>query len=201
MNQIQRNAIAYKHLLDIEYYFCLAAKGKGYEVRLRFKKDDFHHLEGFGQLRDISIHQESGNKSFEMALTGTITEEFLKTSELFGSNKIQNKIDYLYLLETALDHNDMVFRCIKDQTGRIKIEAKFLLFTDLSGNMIYIYVDKADNSNSDYFCRSFVANPDFDRTKGQTKMTLLWKEKRELSTGKHYLQYQLNDFTPDKLKK
>ena len=93
MNQIQRNALAYEHLLDIEYYFCLATKGKGYEVRLRFEKEDFHHLEGFGQLRDISVHQESGNKTFEMALAGKITEEFLKRCELFDSNKIQSKIE------------------------------------------------------------------------------------------------------------
>ncbi len=111
--------------MNIEYYFCLAAKNKGYEVRLRFDKEDFHHLEGFGQLRDIPIHRERGSKSFDMALTGEITEEYLKSSELFIKNKVKNKIDYLYLLETALDHNDMVFRCIKDQSGRIKLRQNF----------------------------------------------------------------------------
>ena len=72
-NKIKINAEAFENLLTIEYYFCLAYKGKGFEVRVRFAGEDFHHLEGIGQLRDLKIHSESGNTTFEKALDGLIT--------------------------------------------------------------------------------------------------------------------------------
>jgi len=200
MNQIQRNALAYRNLLTTEYYFCLAVNNKGYEVRLRFSKEDFHHLEGFGQLKDLAIHAIDGQRTYEMALLGKITEDNLKCSDYYELNSIQNKIDYLYLLETALDHNDMVFKYIKDKSGKIRIEAKFLLFTDLNGDKIYVYIDKAED-RSDFFCRSFIANPAFDRTNNQKRMTVLWKEKRNLITGKHLLQYRFKEFSPEQLNK
>ena len=73
------------------------------------------------------------------------------------------------MLETALDHNDLVFRYVTDADGRIRIEASILLYTDVDGNQIYVYIDQEKDRNSDYYCRSFVANPSFDRKKGLKK--------------------------------
>lgn len=73
------------------------------------------------------------------------------------------------MLETALDHKDLVFRYVTDADGRIRIEASILLYTDVDGNQIYVYIDQEKDRNSDYYCRSFVANPSFDRKKGLKK--------------------------------
>ena len=82
-NKIKLNAEAFERLLNIEYYFCLAYKGKGFEVRVRFAEEDFHHLEGIGQLRDLQIHSESGNVTFDKALDGMITQVQLEKSNFF----------------------------------------------------------------------------------------------------------------------
>ncbi|MBQ6400212.1 MAG: hypothetical protein IJI21_08870 [Clostridia bacterium] len=200
VNLIQRNAIAFQKLLHTEYYYCLSLAGKGIEVRLRFQEEDFHHLEGIGQLTDLQIHSLGGRKTLSMALNGEITEEDLKKSALFESTRTQNKIDCLYLLETALDHNDLVFRYVIGADGRIKIEASILLYTDVDGNQIYVYIDQEEGRNSDYYCRSFVANPSFDRKRGLKKMTLLWKEKTDLLTNARTLQYSKEGFTPAQLR-
>ena len=199
-NKIQRNAKAFENLLNTEYYICLSHKGKGFEVCLKFCKEDFHHLEGIGQLKDLDIHKESGNITFLLSKDGDIAEELLQKSKYYVGEKIQNKVDNLYLLEEAIDNNKIMFRMKKGSNPRIRIDADIFLFTKVGNEEIFLYIDKIRSSNMDYYCRSFVANPDFDRTEGQLKLTLLCKEKRNLLTGDSVVQYQFKDFTPDKLK-
>ena len=93
VNKIKKNAEAYSKLLGIEYYFCLGYKGRGFEVRVHFSKEEFHHLEGIGQLRDLRIHSESGNRTFDMALTGYVLEDELKKSHFYQSGCVQNKVN------------------------------------------------------------------------------------------------------------
>lgn len=200
-NKIKINAEAFEKLLTIEYYFCLAYKGKGFEVRVRFAEEDFHHLEGIGQLRDLKIHSESGNITFEKALDGFITEEQLEKSLFFEKSFVKNKIDYLHLLERAFDENKLVFRLRKDQKGKSRIESELFLQTAVDAEQIYVYLDSVDGAYSEYFCRSFVANPDFDRTVGQIKLTTLWQEKKNLLTGESTVLYRFKDFSPEDLNK
>ncbi len=200
-NKIKTNAEAFEKLLTIEYYFCLAYKGKGFEVRVRFAEEDFHHLEGIGQLRDLKIHSESGNITFEKALDGLITVEQLEKSLFFEKSFVKNKIDCLHLLEQAFDENKLVFRLRKDQKGKSRIESELFLQTAVDAEQIYVYLDSVDGADSEYFCRSFVANPDFDRTVGQIKLTTLWQEKKNLLTGESTVLYRFKDFSPEDLNK
>ena len=200
-NKIRVNAEAFEKLLNIEYYFCLAYKGKGFEVKVRFAEEDFHHLEGIGQLRDLKIHSESGNKTFDLALDGLITEDQLRKSLFFDKSFVKNKIDYLHLLERAFDENNLVFRLRKDEKGKSRIESELFLQTIVDIEQIYVYLDLVDNSKNEYFCRSFVVNPNYDRTMGQIKLTTLWREKINLTTGESTVLYQFKDFIPGELKK
>ena len=66
VNKVKKNAEAYRNLLNIEYYFCLGYKGKGFEVRIHFYKEEFHHLEGIGTMEKdkmlcmLEPHMEDG---------------------------------------------------------------------------------------------------------------------------------------------
>ncbi len=200
-NKIKRNADAYNKLLNIEYYFCLGYKGKGFEVRVHFSKEEFHHLEGIGQLRDLKIHSESGNRTFDMSLTGDVEEEDLSKSRFYVNGHVQNKVDYLYLLERVFDEDNIVFRFKKSMKGTSKIEAELFLNSELNNDKFFIYLDRVEESVDEYFCRSFVVNPEFDRTQGQIKLTTLWKEKINLETGERSVLYKYKDFSPKQLKK
>ena len=107
MSKIQRNAKAYARLLEVEYIFYLSYKGKGRKVILRFAKEDFHHLEGFGQLTDLPLHAMSGDRSFELALAGKIKVTDLQASTKYEKSFIERKVDHLYLLEEFIDNNDI----------------------------------------------------------------------------------------------
>ena len=200
-NKIKLNAEAFEKLLNIEYYFCLAYKRKGFEVRVRFAEVDFHHLEGIGQLRDLKIHSESGSITFNKALDGLITQEQLEKSIFFEKSFVKNKVDYLHLLERAFDENRLVFRLKKDHSGKSRIESEIFLQTEVDDAVILVYLDMVDGSDNEYFCRSFVANPDFDRTIGQIKLTTLWQEKIDLCTGESEVIYRFKEFSPGDLKK
>lgn len=201
VNKIKKNADAYSNLLGIEYYFCLGYKGKGFEVRVHFSKEEFHHLEGIGQLRDLKLHSESGNRTFDMALAGDILEDELKKSHFYQSGCVQNKVDYFYLLERIFDEDNIVFRFRKTMKGSGKIEAELFLTSELEDGQFFVYLDRVEESDEEYYCRSFVANPEFDRTQGQVKLTTLWKEKINLETGESTVLYRYKDFSPDQLNK
>ena len=110
-NKIKLNAEAFERLLNIEYYFCLAYKGKGFE--------------------DLKLHSESGNRTFDMALAGDILEDELKKSHFYQSGCVQNKVDYFYLLERIFDEDNIVFRFRKTMKGSGKIEAELFLTSEL----------------------------------------------------------------------
>ena len=198
MNKIQRNAKVYEKLLDIEYIFYLGYKGECKKVILRFPKENFRHLEGIGQLIDLEFHKFRGADVFKKALKGEIKEEELRKSIEFNDHHIDNKINYLYLLEAFIDNNDIVFNYIKHKTKGSKIQAKIFLYKDMNGQDIYLFLDSS-NDDEYYYPRSFVIAPDLDYRVGQYKYTVLWKEKRNRKTGCSVVLTQFKNFTPETL--
>lgn len=197
MDKVQRNAVAFSRLMEFEYLLVVAYKGKQKKICLKFAKEDFHHLEGIGQLNDLTYHSMPATKTFQMALDGEITEEKLMKSRKYFSKSVNNKVDYLYLLETFLDNNEIVFNFVKDGTGKTRIDAKIFLYTDMDGNDIYLFIDSADEKGDVYFGRSFVAKSSYNYRIGQRKLTILWKEKIHKKTRSRELLYQFKNFSPE----
>ena len=174
MNRIQRNAKEFAKLLDIEYIFYLGYKGNCQKIVLRFEKRNFHHLEGIGQLRDIMLHSEPADKVFDMALEGKIDECILKNSTEYEKCYVEQKIK------------------------GSSIQAKIFLYKDMSGKDIYLFLDST-NDDEYYYPRSFVVAPELDYKVGQFKYTVLWKEKRNRTTGESEVLSRFKEFDPEKL--
>lgn len=198
MNKVKRNAKAFSKLLDVEYIFYLGYRGKCKKVILRFEKKNFHHLEGIGQLSDIIIHGEPADKVFEMAINGEIEEMHLKSSVEYERNFVDRKVDHLYLLEEFIDNNDLVFNYIKHKTKGSNIQAKIFLYKDMRGKDIYLFLDST-NDDEYYYPRSFVVAPELDYKVGQYKYTVLWKEKRNRTTGESEVLSRFKEFDPEKV--
>lgn len=198
MEKIQRNAKSYAKLLDVEYILYLGYKGNCKKVILRFSKENFQHLEGIGQLTDLVFHQIRGADVFKKALVGEITEEDLKKSKEYVKNFTDRKIDYLYLLEAFIDNNELVFNYIQKKMKGSKIQAKMFLYKDVSGKDIYLFLDSSSDDEI-YFPRSFVVAPDVDYKTGQYKYTVLWKEKRNRTTGESEVLSRFKEFDPEKV--
>lgn len=198
MNKIQRNAKSFEKLLDVEYIFYLAYKKNLKRVILRFEKEDFRHLEGIGQLFDLPLHMMSARQNYSLALEGKITEEDLKKSNEYECCMVDRKVDHLYLLEEFIDSNDLVFNYIKHKTKGSSIQAKIFLYKDMSGKEIYLFLDST-NDDEYYYPRSFVVAPELDYKVGQFKYTVLWKEKRNRTTGESEVLSRFKEFNPEKL--
>lgn len=196
MNKIQRNAKSYVNLLEVEYVFYLSYKKKISKVVLRFEREDFRHLEGIGQLKDLPIHSVSGTQLFKMALEGKIEQKELEKSLEYKNNYIERKIDHLYLLEEFIDNNDVVFNYIAHKTKGSKIQAKIFLYRDISGQDIYLFLDSS-NDDEYFYPRSFVVSPDLNYCQGQYKYTVLWKEKRNRKTGERKILWKFKNFLPE----
>ncbi len=168
------------------------------KIVLRFPKEGFLHLEGIGQLKDLVFHQAKGEDVFAKALNGEITEEELQKSKEYNVHYVEQKMNHLYLLEELIDNNDLVFNYIKHKTKGSSIQAKIFLYKDMDGKEIYLFLDSS-NDDEYYYPRSFVVSPELDYKTGQYKYTVLWKEKRNRTTGESEVLYRFKEFSPEKL--
>ena len=88
-----------------------------------------------------------------------------------------------------LDSNDVIFKCNTNNMGAYsRIIADFELKNIYEDLIFYLFIEKRNYSNKQY-CKSFIQESNIDYTYGQTKMTLLYKEKINKITGESVMQF------------
>ena len=102
--------------------------------------------------------------------------------------QIENRFEPLALIEQLLDDNRLVFRYNAKLNQFSLIEADYLLSTPLENSDIYIFIAEHKDTGK-YFCRSFFPKEKKDYTEGQPRYTMLYKEKKNLTTGETIIQY------------
>ena len=188
MDKILACAKAFEKLLDTQYFVTVAHKGNKIDFSIEFEIVDFHHLIGLHKLKDLRIAREEREDVFQKILDGKITDKDIKRSRHFS--EIERRLELFINFEDILDSNRLVFRYITPPSQFSLIQAEFLLSTPYQNEEVYIFVDKKEKSNEKYFCRSFFPKTNKDYSVGQTKYTLMYKEKRTLSTGEVLVQYE-----------
>ncbi len=185
MDRLLQCAIAYQRMLNIEYRIIIGRKGTTIELQIPFESTNFHHLAGIHKLKDLEIATENRNKVFKDILKSKITYEDICKSDFISDST--SRLNSLAKIEMLFDTNNLIFRYNKKLQVFSVIQADFILSTPLDGNDIYIFLSK--DSDNKYFCRSFFPRENADYTKGQTKYTLLYKEKINKLTGEKIVQY------------
>ncbi len=187
MDKLQERAISFKHLLDYEYKIVLGRKGEKSELILDFEKTDFPHLIGLHKLKDVLNGNIATEKMFNDCLVGKISYNTISKSRFF--NKLGNRFEYFDKLEKMLDSNDMVFKCNTNSMSKFsRIVADFELKNIYEELIFYLFIEKRNHSQKQY-CKSFIQESNVDYTFGQTKMTLLYKEKINKVTREKEIQY------------
>ncbi len=190
MDKLKQCAIAFERLLPVQYNLIIGRKGQSVSIRICFAPLDFHHLMGLGKCKDLRIARQNRNTVFSDVLSDAITYETIAKSNYIL--EIENRFIPLAQIEQLLDSNELIFRYHQKQNQFSLISAAYLLSTPLDDTEIYIFIDQREDGN--YFCKSFFPKGARDYTVGQTKYTLLYKEKVNLMTGDVVVQY-------DRLKK
>ena len=175
MDKLQERAISFKRLLDYEYKIILGRKNVQTEITISFEKSDFSHLIGLHKLADVLTGDIATEKIFDRCLSGKISYNTISKSTFFS--KLGNRFEYFDRLENILDSNDIIFKCnTNSMAAYSKIKADFGLKNILEELTFYLFIQKR-NSSEKQFCKSFIQENTIDYTYGQTKMTLLYKEK------------------------
>lgn len=187
MDKLQERTFSFKRLLDYEYKIILGRKGKKTEFVINFEKTDFPHLIGLHKLTDVLNGNMATEKLFNECLTGKISYESISKSAFF--EKLGNRFEYFDKLETMLDSNNIIFKCNTNNMATFsRIVADFELKNVYEELIFYLFIEKRNYSEKQY-CKSFIQETNIDYTYGQTKMTLLYKEKINKITGESEIQY------------
>ncbi len=185
MDKILACAMAFEKLLCIKYHIILGRKEKLLHLNVVFSKWDFHHLMGLGKLKDMRIARQNRLDVFDCITSGKITYNKICTSKYI--KEIEDRFKPLSCIEKIMDDNNIVFRYNEKSNTFSLIQADFLLATPFENNDVYIFISKKEDSE-EFFCRSFFPKSNKDYTTGQTKYTLLYKEKVNLLTGEKEVQ-------------
>ena len=186
MDRLQECAKAFQKLFDTQYHIIIGRKGKSVDLTVEFVPLDFHHLMGLGKLKDLHIATQNREQVFFRILDGSISDTLINKSRYIS--QIQNRFSPLASIEQIFDDNRLVFRYNEKQDNFSLIQADYLLSTPHDNADIYIFIAQKELSGM-YYCRSFFPREDKDYTVGQTRYTLLFKEKITVSTGKREIQY------------
>lgn len=108
MRTIKDCVNAFLPLLDTEYEIVLGRKGVAVTLRIVFDKKDCFHLMGLQYLIDRPELNRDRGKVFDGIVAGSITAEQVELSDFY--KKIEERINFLTLLEQLLDSNDTVFK-------------------------------------------------------------------------------------------
>ncbi len=192
MDKLRERAAAFRNLMDYEYIIKLGRKGKLTSFTINFEPLDFFHLIGLHKLTDIVNGRMPTEKIFYDCLKGHITYDQIIQSIFF--EELGNRFEYFNKLEEMLDSNEIIFKCNTSTLNKFsRITADFELKNIYKALTFYLFIEKRSYSQNQY-CKSFIQNDTVDYTYGQTKMTLLYKEKVNIKTNERQIQF--NRLTP-----
>ncbi len=118
-------------------------------------------------------------------MAGIITTEQVESSDFY--KKIEERVNFLPLLEQLLDSNDTVFKYNKKANIYSMIEADYLMKNNMEERNLYLFLSLGIDDK--YFCRSFFPEEKKDYTKNQASWTMLYKKKCDMSTGEEVVLY------------
>ena len=187
MYKLQERAISFRNLLDYEYNIILGRNNTKTEITINFEKSDFSHLIGLHKLKDVLNGNLATEKLFDKCLTGKISFDRISKSSFFS--KLGNRFEYFINIEKMLDSNKTIFKCNTRNMAKFsKIIADFELKNIYDDLVFYLFIERR-NSSEKLYCKSFIQESNIDYTYGQTKMTLLYKEKINKKTNERVIQY------------
>lgn len=185
MRNIRDCVSAFFPLLNTEYEIVLGRKGVSVTLRITFDKKDCFHLMGLQYLIDRPELNRDRGKVFDEIVAGSITARQVESSDFY--KKIEERVNFLPLLEQLLDSNDTVFKYNQKANTYSMIDADYLMKNNMEDRNLYLFLSQG--SDDRYFCRSFFPEQKMDYTKNQASWTMLYKKKRNLSTGEEMVLY------------
>lgn len=181
MQDILYNAAAeFYKLKDVKYRVKLGRKRNTYDFILHFPPESFFHLAGLQHLTDIVFPSTNKERIFKEILEHNITIEYLKKSIYYESEKVEERITNLYLLEKILEDNKVAYKINpKELVKYSSIVADYLMeYKDSDTYYLFIVKERYNPQfDGEHKGRSFFKKDRVDYTTGTSKCTLLLMHK------------------------
>lgn len=185
MRNIKDCVSAFLPLLNTEYEIVLGRKGVAVTLKITFDKKDCFHLMGLQYLIDRPELNRDRGKVFDEIVAGSITTEQIESSDFY--RKIEERVNYLPLLEQLLDSNDTIFKYNRKANMYSMIDADYMMRNNMEERNLYLFL--LHSVDDKYFCRSFFPEEKKNYTKNQASWTMLYKKKCNLSKGEEIVLY------------
>ncbi len=187
INPLTMSAKAYRRLFNIEYHFVVSRKQKAVDITLSFEKNDYKHLSGLHHLTGINQTKEASEKVFNLALSGRLTHDSILKAPNY--NDVHNRLVGLSFLEQMLDNDNIVFKYNNNAIKSSVISADYMIEGTILGDITaYCFLNlRQDNI---YGLRSFFLRDRINYANGQSKCTILLKEKRNRNTNNTVLLFR-----------
>ncbi len=185
MRNIKDCVNAFLPLLNTEYEIVLGRKGVAVTIRIAFDKKDCFHLMGLQYLDDRPELKRDRGKIFDGIMLENITTKQIESSDFY--KKIEERVNFLPLLEKLLDDNNTVFKYNRKANMYSMIDANYLMKNNMYERNLYLFLSQGKDSK--YFCRSFFPEDKRDYTRNQASWTVLYKKKCDMNTGKEIVLY------------
>ena len=185
MDTFYKAVQTFNRLLGIRYEIVLGKKGRTVSFNINFSKQEFFHLAGLQYLTDIRELKNDREKIFDRIKTDA--EFRLKLQKSAFYERIQERILHLTNLESIIDSNRTVFKYNDSERPFSRIKADFLLKNTEANTNLFLFL--AYKSDGECLCRSFFSDDKIDYARNQITMSLLYKKKTFLTSGKQIILY------------
>lgn len=184
MNILEQCIASFEKLFSIQYHFQISKNRKITDILLEFEKTDFKHLVGLQYLRDVAMSRNS-ERVFEAIKSGKISFEIINNSAFYQCVKdsyanVSKRMELFPKLEKFIENDNVMLKYVKKRNPYSKIDADYVIESDLDGTTAYIFLRK--KANGKYGVCSFFEKAQVVYQGENTYW--IRKEKMDLKTGK-----------------
>ncbi len=199
MGLLHDAAIAWDGLRNTTYYLLLGRAGTLCDsVTLDFAPEDFPHLSGMQYTDDVdfgmSRAERMGKKLIRKIVDKEVDDALIEKSDNW-TKRVKGRLRSILELENTLDSDFLIFKFDPAKTKNCSgINAKYVIKSNTSNLSFFVFVDEK-NSNR-WYCKSIFSFSHADYTAGQTRVTVLKKQKRV--AGELVWDYTHKNYRPEK---
>lgn len=192
-------AVAWDGMHSTTYDLLLGRAGKLFEpVALNFLPEDFPHLAGMQYANDVDFNISRAERFGEKLVGKIIAKDFddalIEKAENWD-RRIKGRLCSLLALERTLDSEFLIFQFDKRKVkGGSDIDAKYVIKNKTTSFAFFVFLDKKESSR--WYCKSIFPYEVADYTAGQTRLTVLKKQKR--ISGEIRIDYTHKNYIPSK---
>ncbi len=192
-------AVTWNGLQNTTYYLLLGRAGKRFApVTLDFLPEDFPHLAGMQYANDVDFNISRTERFGDKLVTKVINKDFddtlIEKAENW-SRRIEGRLRSILALEDTLDSDFLIYRFDSQKVkGSSRIDAEYVIKDKQTNFTFFVFVDEKDSCR--WYCKSIFPYESVDYTSGQSRLTVLKKQK--CISGTLVIDYTHKNYIPNK---